>query len=116
MSIPFSSDYTVRTYTVGYDSDGRVTETGPTTQTIQSIVTPLDERALERLPEGMRVGARYRVRTETDLGDLGDRAETSSLRILVDGREYQLDQWGRWDQASFGNLNHHKYLAREIRS
>lgn len=116
MSIPFSSAYTVRTYTVGYGSDGRPTETGPTAQTVQAVVTPLDERALERLPEGMRAGARYRVRTETDLGDLGDRAETSSRRILVDDREYQLEQWGRWDQVSFGALKHHKYVAREIRS
>ena len=116
MSIPFSSAYTVRTYTVGYGSDGRVTETGPTTQTIQAVVTPLDERTLERLPEGMRVGAKYRIRTQTDLGDLGDRSETGSKRIVVDSREYQLDVWGRWDQTSFGGLNHHKYLAREIRS
>lgn len=114
MSLPFSSAYTVRTYTVGYGSDGRPTETGPTTQTIQAMVTPLDERALQRLPEGMRVGARYKVRTETDLGDLGGAGETTSKRILVDSREYQLEQWGRWDQTSFGSLNHHKYIAREL--
>jgi len=95
VSIPFVSPYVVRTYTVGYDSDGRATETGPTTQTIQATVTPLDERSLQRLPEGMRVGARYRIRTQTDLDDLGDDGETTSRRIVVDGREYQLDQWGR---------------------
>ena len=115
MSLPFTSAYVVRTYTVGYDSDGRPTETGPTEQSVQATVTPLDERTLDRLPEGTRVGARYRVRTQTDLGDLGDRASTISGRIVVDSREYQLDQWGRWDQSSFGGLNHHKYLAREVR-
>lgn len=114
MSIPFSSSYTVRTYTVGYGSDGRVTETGPTTQTVQATVTPLDERALQSLPEGLRVDARYKVRTQTDLGDLGDAGSTVSSRILVDDREYRLEQWGRWDQTSFGSLNHQKYLAREL--
>ena len=114
MSIPLSSSYTVRTYTVGYGSDGRATETGPTTQTIQASVTPLDERALQVLSEGLRVGARYKVRTQTDLGDLGGDGETTSKRVMVDSREYRLEQWGRWDQTSFGSLNHQKYLAREL--
>lgn len=114
MGIPFASAQTIRTYTVGYDAQGRASETGPTTTTVQGIVTPLGERELERLPEGMRVGARFRLRTETDLGDMGDAGATTSRRLVVDGREYQLDAWGRWDQSTFGALRHHKYLAREV--
>lgn len=114
MILPFASTYTVRSYTVGYDSEGRPTESGPTTQTISAVITPITERGLQRLPEGMRANARFRVRTQTNLGDLGNSGETDSKRIVVDGREYQLDQWGRWDQVSFGNLNHQKYLASEI--
>lgn len=114
MALPFASSYTVRIYTVGYDADGRVTESGPTTATISALVTPLDERDLQRLPEGTRARARYRVRTDTELGDLGDDGGTTSRRIVIDGREHQLDHWGRWNQATFGNLRHRKYYASEL--
>lgn len=114
MSLPFASSYTIRTYVVGYDSNGRGTETGPTTSTVQGVVTPLTDRELARLPEGMRAGARFRLRTLTDLGDLGDEGETTSRRIVIEGREYQIDAWGRWDPATFGSLAHNKYLAREV--
>ena len=114
MSLPFSSAQTIRTYTVGYDAAGRGTESGPVTTTIQGVVTPLSDRDLARMPEGMRAGARFRLRTETDLGDLGDAGETTSRRIVIEGREYQIDAWGRWDQTSFGALKHNKYLAREV--
>lgn len=115
MGLPFASDYVIRTYTVGY-AGGRATESGPTSQTIKAVVTPLTDRELQRLAEGGRIGGRFKVRTQTDLGDLGDRAEAASRRIVVDGREYQLDAWGRWDQGIFGSLNHQKYLAMEIRT
>lgn len=66
------------------------------------------------MPEHMKVNARYKVRTQADLGDLGDRGETSSKRIVKGGREYQLDSWGDWDEFNFGGLKHNKYLASEI--
>lgn len=114
MSLPFASAQTIRVYTVGIDGDGRPSETGPTTTTPMGVVTPIDERALRALPEGLRSGARYRLRTEASLGDLGDEGGTTSTRLVVDGREYLLMTWGRWNQTTFGSLKHNKYLAREI--
>ena len=112
MYLPFATSYTVRTYTVGYDANGRATESGPTEESILAMVTPNADRTLSRMPEGLREKARFRVRTKANLGDLGSTA--TNKHIVVDGREYQLDQWGRWNVPDFGNLNHNRYLASEV--
>lgn len=113
MSIPFASTYTVRTYTQS-TALGKVSQSLTASTTVQATVTPADDRTLKALPEGLRASAMFRVRTQTDLGDLGDRGDTTDRRIVVGGREYQLRNFGNWTPVNFGSLAHRKYVALEV--
>lgn len=109
MSIPFSSEYTVKRYTSAI-SDGVVSQTLAETFTIQGTLTPLQEKELQVLPEGLRSGARFKLRTETEILS-GLQGTTSTHRLVVDSEEYTITVFGRWNQSAFGRLKHHKYLC-----
>ena len=113
MSLPFTSAYTVTTRAAGYGVDGLPSEGGATSQTVQAIVTPISDREAQQLPEGVRIRARFKLRTKSDLGDVGEGA---SVRVVVDGEEHELVSFGRWTPPPFGSLAHRKYAALRLGS
>ena len=114
MVIPFSRGYTITERSADWSSGRPSVGTG-TSRTIQATVTPVDPRQADLLARGGVVGARFRVRTTEDLGDLGDSSPETVTTITVDGREYRLVSFGRWTPVEFGSLAHRSYVAVEVR-
>jgi len=109
MSIPFSQAHTVRRYNATI-TDGVVSHTLAAETEIQGTVTPISERELEVMPEGLRSKAKFTLRSETRL-DPGAQEDSTTWRLLVDDEEYLITLFGRWAGSTFGSLRHWKYAA-----
>lgn len=109
MAIPFAGTYQVKRYESTI-TDGVVSHTLAETISTVGIVTPLSDRELQVLPEGLRSGARFKFRTETEF-DPGLQGTENTFRIVIDSEEYLLNLFGRWNQTVFGQLKHWKYAC-----